>query len=74
MMSQSYALVNREGWHAGHEDDVDDNTASSLEASGFIQYALLGLPFLLEQLLSHWKTSSQLSLGRRSFCKSLSTR
>lgn len=34
--SQPYALFNWEGWHAG-DDDVDDNTTSSSEASGFIQ-------------------------------------
>lgn len=74
----SYALVIRGQWHAGdgtdEDDDGNDADEISLKAFGFIQYARVSsLPFLLEQLTSHWKTSSQLSLCKRSFWRSLST-
>lgn len=57
----------------GGEDDEDEDEVSS-KSFGFIQYARVSrLPFLLVQLMSHWKTSSQLSLCKRSFWRSLST-
>lgn len=66
-------------WHAEDEMDEDDggddeDEMISFKVSGFIQYARVScLPFLLEQLTSHRKTSSQLSLCNRSFWRSLST-